>query len=263
MHRFQLEDIFYYHPAEIVAMAILGNLPAQPWVLGGSRADVVCFSDSMQLEYWVDRGLTRSKTEVIGNLDLHDLEKQIGRVLRQNTTLLDRLGPLILINMPNLIEHNIISEWEVFWGHIDKILKPLKIYHKILVINLHPKSDQSKYNWMMEKYGCIVTKGNIAAWMALADLYISCCSSTESVACELGVQVIDIGKIFGFTSDVLVTISQIEFVNTYEEYEIALIKTLQSRAYEARRTKSSTTENNNNDFSPYEKLRSVINQYLT
>ena len=190
--------ILYYHPGEAWAMALLGALPSRPWILGESRADFVCLADTVQSDYWRNRGTRGEKIRVIGNLDMHDLGRDIGYLRDTYFSLFTHRKRLVLVNMPNLVEHSVMSDWPQFWADVSKIMAPFAGEDLQVVINLHPKSEPKRYAWLEQSFGCLVTQGNIGAWIGFADLFISCCSTTELIAGELGVPVVDIGAIYFF-----------------------------------------------------------------
>jgi len=210
--------LYYYHPTEILAMYLLRRLPVNPWVLGGVRADYVVLQDSYQLDYWQSKGMDIKKGRVVGDLSLMNLHTGVGRLVSGFPELFEQRIPLILINMPNLIEHNTFNDWELFWKEVDKMLSPFTNMSVELVVNLHPKCVMNKYAWLKERYACRVTQGDIAAWIAMADLYVSACSTTEITASDMSVPVFDIGTIYGFESSVLNKMPYIRFFSTYIDY---------------------------------------------
>ena len=256
---FESHRLFFYHPAEILAMALLRNLPSKPWVLGASRADIVCFTDIYQRDYWVKCGLDVQRARIVGNLDLQDIALDISRLFNDHARLFKRVIPLVLINMPNLVEHNTLPNWDSFWALVYKMFAPLVGHEVEIVVSLHPKSDPNNYIWLTERYGCLVTQGNIGAWIGCADLYISMCSSTEIIANDFGVPVLDIGLIFGFESDVLRSLPKITFLDNYQDYEKVARSQLDDLTKQPRRfqkigSRSSMTAS----ISPFEELKSII-----
>lgn len=259
---FELSRMFYYHPSEIFAMALLGALPAKPWVLGASRADIVCFADINQRDYWVNHGLEASKTRIVGNLDLQEIALDIARLCRNHPSLFEQSCPLVLINMPNLVEHNVLSDWESLWVHVRKMFAPFNNHKVELVVNLHPKSDLLNYTWLTQNYGCLLTQGNIGAWIGLADLYVSLCSSTETIASDFGVPVLDIGLIFGFESEVLKSLPNITFLNSYKAYETEVQSKLAELTDQPRRFHAREGNTLIGLISPYDKIKSIVDTEL-
>lgn len=253
--------LFYFHPAEILAMGLLGDLPARPWVLGASRADFVCFSDGAQRDYWVARGLDAGKARIIGNLDLQDVEMAVARVRRSHPCLFKRPHPIVLFNMPNLVEHNVLRDWSEFWVEVRKMLAPFADQSVELVVSLHPKSDPANYAWLAETYGCLVTQGDIGAWINLSDLYVSLCSTTEILASDVGVPVVDIGPIYGFESDVLRALPNATFFRCYEDYLPAARAQLSSLSLPPRRFGS--PDSTVVKLSPFERIHSLIETEIT
>jgi hypothetical protein len=223
---FESGRILYYHPSEAWAMALLGVLPLAPWILGGSRADFVYLADTAQRDYWIKRGTPANNARVIGNLDKQDAKSEMIRLCKSHEILLRQQKRLVLINMPNLVEHSVISDWDQFWIEVRKMLTPCIQNDVLMVVSLHPKSEPRNYDWLERAYGCLVTKGDIGAWIGLADLYVSACSTTELIASELGVPVIDIGAIYMFESEVLHLMPNICFVSDYDEYRLEIRKVL-------------------------------------
>lgn len=254
--------LFYYHPSEIFAMALLGVLPPKPWVLGASRADIVCFADMNQRDYWVNHGLSAVKTRVVGNLDLQNIAFDIARLCRSRTELFEQPNPLVLVNMPNLVEHKVLSDWHSFWVHVDKIFAPFKNRNVEIVVNLHPKSDSLDYEWLTQHYGCLVTQGDIGAWIAVADLYVSLCSSTETIASVFGIPVLDIGLIFEFESEVLESLPNVTSLSSYEAYETAVQSKLAELIDRPRRFNVREGNIAISPISPYDKIKSIIDTEL-
>jgi hypothetical protein len=259
---FESRRLFFYHPSEILAMALLGALPPKPWVLGASRADIVCFADINQRDYWVNLGLDASMASIVGNLDLQDIALDIARLCRNHTSLFEQSTPLVLINMPNLVEHNVLSDWDSLWVHVRKMFAPFNNHKVELVVNLHPKSDSLDYAWLTQHYGCLVTQGDIGAWIGLADLYVSLCSSTETIASDFGVAVLDIGLIFGFESEVLKSLPNITFLNSYQAYETAVQSKLAELTDQPRRFHAREGNTVIGLISPYDKIKSIIDTEL-
>ena len=257
---FEFRMLFYYHPAEILAMALLGALPAKPWVLGASRADIVCFADINQCDYWVKHGLDAGRARIVGNFDLQDVALDIARLCRSHPCLFEQTTPLVLINMPNLVEHNVMSDWDLFWTHVHKMFVPFDDYKVEMVVNLHPKSDPVNYAWLADAYGCLVTQSDIGAWISLADLYVSLCSSTETIASDFGVPVLDIGLIFGFESDVLKSLPNITFLDSYQDYETAARSQLADFTEQPRRYHA--LEDSTSLISPFHKVNSLVDMKI-
>ena len=260
LHTFKGRRVFYYHPSEILAMLLLGKLPSKPWILGGSKADQVWLSSYSEFDYWIRRGLNSSKVSVIGSLDLHGFSEAVNKIRQNHGVLFERDLPLVLINMPNLIEHGVLSDWERLWFDVNLMLKPL-INEKInVVVSLHPKSDYQKYRHLENLYSCSVVQGDIAAWISISDLYISACSTTELIAAEFDVPVLDIGRIYGFETEILNGLKNVHFHHTYDEYiECAALHLANMRA-PSRRFRYDEGQAASN--SPYLKIDTLLNSII-
>ncbi len=210
--------VYYYHPSEILAMSLLGNVPSKPWILGGSKADQVWLSSSSEYDYWVQRGLNSSKVSVIGSLDLQGCGEAVKKIRQNHGGLFEGDRPLVLINMPNLIEHGVLSDWGRLWFEVSLMLKPFTNKEINVVVSLHPKSDYHKYEHLEKLYSCSVVQGDIGAWISISDLYMSACSTTELIAAEFDVPVLDIGRIYGFETEILNGLKNVQFYHTYDEY---------------------------------------------
>jgi len=250
--------VFYYHPSEAWAMALLGILPRKPWILGSSLADYVLLADDAQRTYWTDRGLSARKVRVIGNLDMQEILQSEACLKKSNSRFLNQQKRLVLINMPNLVEHSIFTDWRQFWVEVDKILRPYMHENLLLVVSLHPKCDRRNYAWLEKKYACIVVQEEIGGWISLADLYISACSTTELIAGELEVPVVDIGAIFLFESEVLRLIPTINFVSNYGDYEDEAKKFLANYHERPKRFRSSGQRSGVQTDKPYQNLERLL-----
>lgn len=254
--------LFYYHPSEIVAMALLSTLPAKPWLLGGSRADYIGLSDTAQREYWRVRGQEQAKVRLIGHLDLQEVVQDRRRLMRTYPDVFVPVKPLILVNMPNLVEHNVIRDWSEFWHEVQKMLEPLLHAQVSLVINLHPKADKANYAGLTQTYQALVTQSDIAAWIGLADLYISVCSTTELIAAEMQVPVLDLGPIYGFESDVLKALPGIQFFNAYEDYGLEVKSRLQTLISGAKQSGPRSWYPESETNTPYGKIMHLIEREI-
>jgi len=218
LYSYKGRRLFYYLPSEILAMSLLGKLPSKPWILGGSKADQVWLSSSSEFDYWMQRGLKSSKVSVIGSLDLQGCGEAVKKIRQNHGGLFEGDRPLVLINMPNLIEHGVFSDWGRLWFEVSLMLKPFTNKEINVVVNLHPKSDYQKYEHLEKLYSCSVVQGDIGAWISISDLYMSACSTTELIAAEFDVPVLDIGRIHGFETEILNRLKNVQFYHTYDEY---------------------------------------------
>ena len=212
-------QLFYFHPAEILAMSALGFLPGKPWVIGQSRADRVCFADESQRQYWISCGLDAAKAEVIGNFDMQNMLDEFEKLRVSHPRIFSTKRPLILFNMPNFVEHRIIGSWEEYWTDLGRFIEPFARAGYELVASLHPKAVRDHYEPELGKYNCTVTQGSVGAWIAASDIYVSCCSSTETIASEIGVPTLDIGPMYRFESTVLRRLHGIHMCESVADYQ--------------------------------------------
>ena len=211
--------ILYYPVHEILAMLFLGMLPNKPWILGMCRADYVCLSEESMRSYWISKGTDNRKIVVTGFVELDDPKIYPSNSVEHD----DNKTVRVLVGLPQLIEHNYMSNWSDYWNDIDRYLSIIKKMPCQLIIVLHPKCNKIKYTMLEDKYNCRVIIGDTAAQIVNTDIYIAAGSTTELWAVQLGKQVVDISGLYGFNSETLKLNRGIFFASTIDEYRKKLI----------------------------------------
>jgi hypothetical protein len=205
------KHLFYHTRDEIITMVLTGCLTPDPWVLGMSRADRVMLATEWEKAYWMRRGLTEDKVEVVGYYEL-----DVIRAARVRQDRHDGTSNTIVYSVPNFAEHNMYS-WEKHWETIEDDLSALATTGCRLVLALHPKSDRGKYEWLQEKYGGTITRRPTAETLLECDLFVSIGSTTALWAASLGIRVIELAKMHGLVLPVLDMVPRITMISSEQE----------------------------------------------
>ena len=150
-----MEGYPFYRPEAVLPMFLLGLLPKNPWVLGGSSADEVCVSNLALSSYLQSKGIAGSAITV--DATLHEQNE----LATKRAILKPYHGrKFTVISLPPLWEHKLEEKevaFRVFRAVLEDITHSLKFtYPEKLLLSLHPKQNKADYEKLANTFGLTI-----------------------------------------------------------------------------------------------------------
>lgn len=224
----------YLHPAEIISMGLAGILPRNPWILSAGASDLVLVESDVEKRYWVSRGANKNKIASVGLLRVRNLTQS--RLIIPDQ-IFNSPSRIFLLDVPNFYEHNIMHKVEDVFSVLDQLVEGTRVDGWQTIAALHPKADINTYSNFFNKHGIPCWQGIIEGLLSISDIYISCGSSTILIANSFSVKTVDVGPMFGFSSEVLRQLPVVQRASGWNEYR-KLVRYHASQLSEATRFKS-------------------------
>ena len=178
--------LFYPGSVGFVARA-MGIMPEYPWVLAGGAATRVAVENKVIHDRFVGLGVDADKMVITGHplLDANVVNDVAdGERLRQACDVEDG-GKLVLFAVPNMAEHSLLA-WDRHLLVIEEVIASMVALPGVrLVLNLHPKSDFSRYEYLQQKFHTIISRESIYSLISVCDIYVATTSSTVMQAIGL------------------------------------------------------------------------------
>ena len=195
-YRLDCNEVSFYFAYEILAMWFYGILPRNPWVRGGSSADVICVEDRYVADWLVTQGVDRMAVHPVGHIDCDNLFWAIKNDSKESIFEkygFDKTKKLLVVSLPHLMEEGYVPTWEQHWFENGRIIEAATGTGQNVLLVLHPKMQRSRYQFLEDKYPCRICTTRTSDVLPFADVYVACASSTIfwSVAC--GVVTINVG----------------------------------------------------------------------
>jgi len=192
------EDFSFYPPWLVVAREQCDVLPDDPWILGGGKSTIICADGKEAKDRFIRNGVDSEKIRITGH-PIHDsLYKVCQQKENKKNELFQRYGfksglPLLIIALPQTLEHNILSEKE-HWQLQEHLCTEAVQTNWNILLSLHPKMDLTKYTYLEDKFDVKISKQELWEILALADLYLVGQGSSTvlwAVICEVPIVIAD------------------------------------------------------------------------
>lgn len=223
----------YYYPHTIAnALDKFGVLTSNPWFMGAGFSDILCLPNNYMKEHYIKNGVDLSKIKIVGDISYDQLylnyvnRENIKEIILKKYSL-DKNKKIIIVALPQLGEHNQLS-WDKHWKEISFLMESLTILEKNILISLHPKMDRKSYEFIKDKYSCIILDERLSYVLPIGDMFIATFSSTIlwSVLCGIKTVVIDF---YGLNYKMFDFIKSIKKVNDKNKLKSTIINTLHSK----------------------------------
>jgi hypothetical protein len=182
-------SLLFFEPLETCILAMLGILPARPWVLGGSDPDIVCALGEDQRDYLLAGGIVPDRIVVTGQPSLDTVSRtaptQLAAQLRECYRLPPGV-PIVLCAVPQHGEHRMAS-WERHWQLTEELFAALAVSGAAVLLSLHPKSRRADYVPVAARHGLALLDERLSEVLPAADLLVATFSSTVRWAIGLGI----------------------------------------------------------------------------
>jgi hypothetical protein len=194
----QSSSISFYEFWRVKVLYELGILPPCPWHLGGGRSNKYLIGSGLDAIRYIENGLNAKHVTVTGDSEFDELHnafqnKKTTRSLVISQYELNPALPIIIIGMPQLFEHNLLS-YDDHIALITTICDGAQQEEANVLASLHPKMDKENYLFLETKYKFRILKESLSNCLPTADIYISCQGSSTwiwSVLCEIPMIVCD------------------------------------------------------------------------
>lgn len=214
---------FYYNHEVANALHKYGVLSENPWFLGGGKSQIICLANEYFKSHYTKHGVSQEKIKVIGDTAYDNIyrafcKKNKNKKIIINKYKLDKSKKILIISLPQLAEHNLLS-WDEHWKEIDYIVDVLSKQNMNLLISLHPKMDIKQYLFLEKKYDCRILKERLSDIIPIADIFVSTVSSTIlwAVLCGIKTILVDFYKLDLSIYDFLSSIHIIKNKNNFNK----------------------------------------------
>jgi hypothetical protein len=181
--------LLFFEPLETCVLALLGILPARPWVIGGSDPEVVCALGEDHRDYLLAGGVAPERIVVTGQPSLDTVGQTAPAALKKRLIESYHLAPDALVAVcavPQYGEHHMAS-WERHWQLTDELFSALAASGAAVLLSLHPKSRRSDYAPVAARHGLALLDERLSEVLPAADLLVATFSSTVRWAIGLGI----------------------------------------------------------------------------
>jgi hypothetical protein len=178
----QQRHVLYYSSRVLPALASLGLLPPNPWLLGGGLADLVLVESERVHGQRLEQGQDPRRILVTGHPGHDALFSGYARrdELRRELALsygLRAESPLAVVALPQLGEQGTL-DWDSHWREIRFLGQTFRDLPAEFLVSLHPKMDANRYLFLEEEYGLRLARERLSAILPAADLFLATYSST-------------------------------------------------------------------------------------
>ena len=191
-------SVSFYEFWRVKVLDELGVLPPNPWNLGGGRVDKLLVGNGIDANRYIHNGLNSDRVFVTGDSEFDELYEAFQNKHKTRLELiteykLDPALPIIIIGMPQLFEHNLLS-YDDHMAVINVICDGAYQENANVLTSLHPKMDKNNYLFLQSKYNFGILNESLSNCLPAADVYVSCQGSSTwiwSVLCEIPMIVCD------------------------------------------------------------------------
>lgn len=173
--------LLFYPPLVVVVLALLRQLPARPWVLGGSGPDVVA-----GFERQPPPGLTGTRYAPVGQPSLVGLGAPGAREAARSRLGLRDDQTVVCCALPHLGEHGLLG-WTDHDEEARWLLGSLAACGAQVVVSLHPRADPVRYRQLVQACGATLLEESLHHALPAADVFVATVSSTLRWAALLGI----------------------------------------------------------------------------
>lgn len=183
----------FFRPYEANALAILGEFPTNPWVLGAGLSDLMLVESERERNRLISMGGNPKKYVVTGTASQDALyEKKLLKSITKDK-LFKRYGlkskKLILIALPQYYEHGLCSKKQHF-SIISDMCSKISELNAELILSLHPKMNIDDYRYLERQFSVKLIEEPLSDVIITADLFLATYSSTIVWAVLCGIPTI-------------------------------------------------------------------------
>ena len=231
----QSTSVSFYEFWRLKILDELNILPPCPWILGGGRSNKFLIGNGLDAARYISNGLKQDDVTVVGDSEFDELYSAYQHKTRTRSNLIEKYHlkpelPIILIGMPQLFEHNLLS-YDKHMDVITTICEGAQQSKVNVLASLHPKMDKNNYLFLQSKYNFAVLTESLSNCLPVADIYVSCQGSSTwvwSVLCEVPMIVCDW---YGSNANISKTEYGVSIINDANNYSIELHKLLTDLTY--------------------------------
>ncbi|MDD4319291.1 MAG: hypothetical protein PHW10_03130 [Candidatus Peribacteraceae bacterium] len=181
--------VLYLTGGRLLAAKLLGMVPPNPWVLGGSMADRVAAESEREAAAFREQGCPPEKIAITGrpSADMLNtaMQPSMEEMMREEMHI-PAGKKFLLCAVPQLGEHGLLP-WDEHWQEMEWLFATLAgVPDVAIVLSLHPKSDPARYRALAERHGLILATRRLAELLPWCSAFCATFSSTLSMAMALG-----------------------------------------------------------------------------
>jgi hypothetical protein len=192
--RTEFTEVFFFPLGRMLALAMFGLLPKDPWNSGNSFADKYLVTLETYRRTALDQGYDKQKVHLVGQmafdqLYIHKLDGQ-----NRKKMLFEKYFPqlgqdthCIVFGMPQFFEHKVM-DFTTTRRHIEYLLTALRNLSVPVLVSLHPKmnfEDYKEYDLSGSTLR-IVRDERLSEIISICQFYVSCFTSTIPWASLVG-----------------------------------------------------------------------------
>lgn len=191
------EDVTNYPDWQVEVMDEFGVLSSCPWTLGCGKSSVIQAEGEEARDRFIKNGVPSEKIKVTGHSEHDNLLKVFLNKKEKRSELINKYDlenlPILIISLPQLWEHNLLSESEHFILQEKLCSDSVKLNCNVL-LSMHPKMLKKNYLFLEEKYKVTIMEERLNEVLPIADVYIVGQGSTTipwAILCEVPLVILD------------------------------------------------------------------------
>ena len=191
------EDVTNYPDWQVEVMDEYGVLSSCPWTLGCGKSSIIQAEGVEARNRFIKNGVPPEKIKVTGHSEHDNLLKVFLNKKEKRSKLINKYDlenlPILIISLPQLWEHNLLSESEHFILQ-EKLCSDSVMLNCNVLLSLHPKMLKNNYLYLEEKYKVTIIEERLNEVLPIADLYIVGQGSTTipwAILCEVPLVILD------------------------------------------------------------------------
>jgi hypothetical protein len=172
----------FYTPVDTLALAHHGMLSPNPWIVGGGYSDICGVMSQKDKDRLIAAGVRAEKIVILGqpSYDLLYQAQQEAPARRQALAEqhhFDAQSPLILLSVPQLMEHGILPA-EQHWQEIEFLVQTCCAAGSQVLLSLHPKSQAENYTYLEQQYPVKILSEPLREVIPCCDVFLGLMSSS-------------------------------------------------------------------------------------
>ena len=188
VYEYDGQRLLFYPGSNALVARIMGIMPDKPWTLLGGSATCAAVENRILFDRFIEQGVSRDKMVITGHPQLDASIKYLNDIdISQKRDELRANGEqrLIVFAIPHMAEHALLP-WDQHMKLIEYTIERIRQFEDYcLVLNLHPKSDRSRYEYLENKYGIAISLESVYSLIPLCDVFMAAHSSTVMQAIGL------------------------------------------------------------------------------
>lgn len=178
-----------FYPGSVGLIAwMLGIMPKRPWLLVGGDATRVAVENKVIYDRFSASGVDPEKMTITGHplMDANVVcDGDSGETLMMEYKV-EEGQRFVLFAVPHMAEHSLL-DWDAHMAVIERTIRSIVALPNIrLVLNLHPKSELARYEYLSKQYDTVISTESIYKLISICDIYIGGNSSTVMQAIGMG-----------------------------------------------------------------------------